>query len=84
LAAQALQLFPQFVNIPNAVETGATSDNDFSYTIRLAYDLTPDINIYASYATGFKASSFNLSRDGRPLAGDLAAVQAAFPGVNNL
>ena len=79
-----LQLFPPFVNIPNSVETGKTSDNDFSYTIRLAYDLSGDVNIYASYATGFKASSFNLSRDSRPTIFDVAAVRAANPGVNNL
>ena len=52
--------------------------------MRLAYDLSPDVNIYASYATGFKASSFNLARDSRPLASDLAAVRAANPTFNNL
>jgi outer membrane receptor protein involved in Fe transport len=29
-----------------------------------------EVNIYASYATGFKASSVNLSRDSRPVFGD--------------
>ncbi len=84
LGLTALQLFPRFVNIPNAVESGTTSDDNFSYTVRLAYDLSPDINVYASYATGFKASSFNLSRDGRPLAGDIAAIRAANLAPNNL
>lgn len=83
LVGTALQLFPRFINIPNAVETGRTSDNDFSYTARLAYDVNPDVNVYASYATGFKASSFNLARDSRPLAGDLAAVRALNPTFNN-
>ncbi len=72
-----LQLFPPFINIPNSVESGETSDNDFSYTIRLAYDVTPDVNIYASYATGFKASSFALSRDSRPMASNAGALQSA-------
>lgn len=84
LGARALQLFPPFVNVPNAVESGTTDDNDFSYTVRLAYDVSPDLNAYASYATGFKASSFNLSRDSRPLTGDVAALRAAGLGVNNL
>jgi len=84
LGLTALQLFPRFINIPNTLESGKTNDSNFSYTVRLAYDVSPDINVYASYATGFKASSFNLSRDGRPQASDLAAVQAANPTVRNL
>ena len=84
LGARALQLFPPFVNIPNAVESGETDDNDLAYTIRLAYDVDADLNVYASYATGFKASSFNLSRDSRPFAGDAAALAAAGLTVNNL
>lgn len=84
LAAQSLQNFPRFVNIPNAIEGSETDDEDLSYTVRLAYDINPDLNIYASYATGFKASSFSLSRDSRPTAADLPAVQAANPTFNNL
>ncbi len=84
LDAQALQIFPPFVNIPNAVESGETADNDLAYTVRLAYDMTPDVNVYASYATGFKASSFNLSRDSRPFADDAAALAANGLAVNNL
>ena len=84
LGLRALQLFPQFLNLPNGVESGATDDDNFSYTARLAYDLSDDINIYASYGTGFKASSFNLSRDSRPFASDLAAINAAGLGLNNL
>lgn len=83
LAAQGLQLFPRFINIPNGTESGATNDNDFSYTVRLAYDVNPDLNVYASFATGFKASSFNLARDSRPLAADLPALRAANPTFNN-
>lgn len=77
LQAQALQNFPRFVNIPNVIESGQTNDSDFSYTARLAYDINPDLNIYASYATGFKASSFALSRDSRPAPGDAAALAGA-------
>lgn len=84
LGLTSLQIFPRFINIPNAIESGTTDDSNFSYTVRLAYDLNNDVNVYASYGTGFKASSFNLSRDGRPSAADLAAVRAANPGVNNL
>lgn len=62
------QFLPPFLAIPNAVEDGRTRDDKFTYLLRAAYELTPDINVYASYATGFKASSINLSRDSRPSA----------------
>lgn len=65
-ALRSLQLFPPFVNVPNSAETGKTRDSDFAYTIRLAYELSRELNVYASYGTGFKASSVNLSRDSRP------------------
>tara|TARA_A100001391_G_scaffold168882_1_gene129514 strand:+ start:10000 stop:12678 length:2679 start_codon:yes stop_codon:yes gene_type:complete len=83
LQAQALQNFPRFVNIPNSVESGKTSDDNFSYTVRLAYDISPDLNVYASYATGFKASSFALSRDSRPALKDAAALRSAGLLYNN-
>ena len=74
---RALQFLPPFLGVPNAVEDGRINDDNFSYSARLAYDLTPDVNIYASYATGFKASSVNLSRDARPSLADRAAIEAA-------
>ncbi|WP_369027085.1 TonB-dependent receptor [Qipengyuania sp. RANM35] len=84
LALRPLQFLPPFLNIPNSVEEGKTSDNDFTWTARLAYDVSPYLNVYVSYATGFKASSFNLSRDSRPLASDLAAIQTAGLATTNL
>ena len=70
LALRGLQFLPPFLNFPNAVEDGRTDDDKFTYTLRAAYEVTDRINVYATYATGFKASSFNLSRDSRPLASD--------------
>jgi outer membrane receptor protein involved in Fe transport len=77
LATRALQILPQFLNLPNVVEPGRTSDDKFTYVARAAFDANDHINLYASYATGFKASSINLSRDSRPLASDAAALTAA-------
>ena len=71
---QQLQFFPQFLDFPNAVEGGSTNDEDTSVTLRLAYDLTDNINLYGSYATGFKATSWNLSRDSRPTAASYALL----------
>ncbi|WP_447931408.1 TonB-dependent receptor [Sphingopyxis fribergensis] len=81
---KAFQFLPPFLNVPNAVESGKTNDGDFSYSVRAAYELTDTVNIYATYATGFKASSINLSRDSRPLASDLAAITAAGLRTPNL
>ena len=81
---KAFQFLPPFLNVPNAVESGKTDDGDFSYSVRAAYELTDTVNIYATYATGFKASSINLSRDSRPLASDLPAIISGGLGVPNL
>ena len=68
---------PPVVNLPNAIEDNTSDDSDTTYTLRLAYDVNDNVNIYGSYATGFKASSWNLSRDSGPNAADLAALVAA-------
>ncbi|WP_379545976.1 TonB-dependent receptor [Qipengyuania sp. DSG2-2] len=73
LALQPFQFQPPFLTIPNAVEDGRTRDDKFTYLARIAYEVSPSINIYGSYATGFKASSVNLSRDSRPLNTDFVA-----------
>ena len=70
LGLAPFQFQPPFLTIPNAVENGKTRDNDLSYTLRAAYEFSQNVNAYFSYATGFKASSVNLSRDSRPSFGD--------------
>lgn len=70
LGLTALQFLPPFLAFPNVVEDGQTDDSNTSYTLRLAYDATDNLNAYVSYATGFKASSWNLSRDSRPFPAD--------------
>ncbi|MEO5937651.1 MAG: TonB-dependent receptor [Sphingomonas sp.] len=97
LALRPLQFLPPFLNYPNAVESGKTKDDNLSYTLRVAYKFNRNINAYASYATGFKASSFNLSFDSRPFASDFipgspaqspapaaSLIRSAGLAVNNL
>jgi outer membrane receptor protein involved in Fe transport len=84
LGLQALQFLPPLVDYPNAVEDGKSDDSELTYTLRLAYDVNENISIYGGISTGFKASSWNLSRDARPTVGDIDAVRAAGLGVSNL
>lgn len=74
---QAFQFVPPFVNFPNAVEDGSSSDSKTTWTARLSYQLNDNMNVYVSAATGFKASSWNLSRDSRPFIMDQAALESA-------
>ena len=73
IGLQAFQFQPPFLAIPNAVEDGRTNDDEFTYLLRASYQVIPELNMYFSYATGFKASSVNLSRDSRPLGTDFVA-----------
>ena len=84
LGLQPLQFLPPFVDIPNAVEPGSSNDSQTTWTARIAWDVTDTINLYASAGTGFKATSWNLSRDSRPFPEDVAALEAAGLSVNNL
>ena len=74
---QALQFLPPFLNIPNAVEDGRTSDGKLTYSARVAWEATDNINLYASYGTGFKATSWNMSIDSRPFGSDFVAGSPA-------
>lgn len=73
LGLAGFQFQPPFLNFPNSVEPGRTNDDKFTYLLRASYEVTPEVNVYASYATGFKASSVNLSRDSRPANTDFLA-----------
>lgn len=73
IGLSAFQFQPPFLTIPNAIEDGKTRDDKFTYLLRAAYQISNEVNVYASYATGFKASSVNLSRDSRPSGTDFVA-----------
>jgi outer membrane receptor protein involved in Fe transport len=71
-----LQYMPQILGVPNSLEDGKLSDDNVSYTARLAFDASDHLNVYAGVATGYKAASINLSRDSRPTAADLQLINA--------
>jgi outer membrane receptor protein involved in Fe transport len=61
-----LQFNPQLVGLPNQFEDGKTDDDDTNFTLKAAYDFSDQVNAYVSYATGYKATSFNFSNGTRP------------------
>lgn len=85
LALQALQFLPRYLDYPNAVEPGKSLESKTTWTARLAFDVSDTINAYVSASTGFKATSWNLSRDSRPFARDMTSLAVAgllVPNIN--
>lgn len=46
----------------------SSDDSETTYTVRLSYDVSDAVSVYGGVSTGFKATSWNLSRDSKPLA----------------
>ncbi|MFZ9708751.1 MAG: TonB-dependent receptor [Steroidobacteraceae bacterium] len=42
-----------------------SKDSEQTYTLRLAYDMSDAVNVYGGISTGYKATSWNLSRDSK-------------------
>jgi len=74
---KSFQFMPQMLELPNSVEDDSTSDNKTTWSMRFAYELNNNFNLFATAATGFKASSWNLSRDTRPFLSDKEALDSA-------
>lgn len=69
LALSPLQFLPVPVNVPNPadpLDDGRLRDDKVTYTARIAYDVTDNLNAYFSYSTGWKAGAVNLSSDSMP------------------
>ncbi|WP_172593031.1 TonB-dependent receptor [Altererythrobacter sp. B11] len=50
---------PSGLSVLNFVAPGTNKDDRFNPRVSVTYELTDDINVYGSYATGFTASAFN-------------------------
>lgn len=74
---QSFQFVPPNLDLPNSVESNSSSDSKTTWSARLAYEVNDNINVFATASTGFKASSWNLSRDTRPFPSDATALVAA-------
>jgi len=84
LPLQVVQVLPPLVDYPNVVEDGRSKDDATTWTARLAFDVSDAVNLYLSAGTGFKATSWNLSRDSRPFPADIPALVDAGLAVPNL
>ena len=63
-----LGLYPfQFLAPVVPFSDGRSNDSKTTFTARLSYDWTDDIMTYLGVSSGFKATSWNLSRDTRPV-----------------
>ena len=51
---------PEFDVLDGATES--RSDSEFTGTVKVAYELTPDILLFGGYNRGFKSGGFNLDR----------------------
>lgn len=56
-----LQLTPLQFSPPAPDYAAARSEDNTSGNIILSYDVTDNLNVYASYSTGYKAGGFNVS-----------------------
>ncbi len=87
LALSGFQFQPQFLAFGdgsgNAIEDGRSNDTNVDYTLKLGYKFTDNFNAYVSYATGYKATSWNLGRDSRPSISNAAALFNAGSLPNN-
>jgi outer membrane receptor protein involved in Fe transport len=77
-----LGLYPlQFLH-PVVPFSDSSSDSKTTYTIRLAYDFNDNLNAYTGVSTGYKATSWNLSRDSKPFPPATAARSPLGGAVN--
>ncbi|AZG73248.1 TonB-dependent receptor [Shewanella livingstonensis] len=74
---ESLQFLPPMLGLPNAVENNKSDDSKTTWSLRLSYEITDNVNIFATAATGFKATSWNLSRYSSPFASDQSALETA-------
>jgi iron complex outermembrane receptor protein len=63
-----LGLYPLQFLTPVVPLSSASDDSKTTYTVRIAFDLADHATVYGGVSSGFKATSWNLSRDSKPVA----------------
>jgi len=73
LCNSLLGLYPlQFLH-PVVPFADKSDDSKTTFTVRAAYEFNDNVNAYLGVSTGYKATSWNLSRDSKPFAPATAA-----------
>lgn len=71
---QLLGFYPLQFLTPVVGFVDSSDDSKTTYTVKLSHEFNDNVRVYGSVATGFKATSWNLSRDSKPLAPATAAL----------
>ncbi len=79
--AAALQYLKPSLEYPNAGNNGKSNDTNTDYTAKLTYEYSDSVTVYGGVSTGFKSSSWDLSRDSNPSLAEIAAN--GFSAANN-
>ncbi len=79
--AAALQYLKPSLEYPNAGNNGKSNDTNTDYTAKVTYEYSDSVTVYGGVSTGFKSSSWDLSRDSNPSLAEIAAN--GFSAANN-
>jgi outer membrane receptor protein involved in Fe transport len=79
--AEALQYLKPALEYPNIGNDGKSNDTNTDYTAKLTYEYSDSVSIYGGVSTGFKSSSWDLSRDSNPSQAEMAAL--GYTAANN-
>ncbi len=79
--ADALQYLKPSLEYPNIGNDGKSNDTNTDYTAKLTYEYSDSVSIYGGVSTGFKSSSWDLSRDSNPSQAEMAAL--GYTAANN-
>jgi iron complex outermembrane receptor protein len=71
--AEALQYLKPSLTYPNPGNNGKSNDTNTDYTAKLTYEYSDSVTVYGGVSTGFKSSSWDLSRDSNPSSAEIAA-----------
>ena len=72
--ASDLQYLTPALGYPNIGNDGKTNDTNTDYTAKLTYEYSDSVSIYGGVSTGFKASSWDISRDSKSSKAERAAL----------
>ena len=79
--AAKLQYLKPSLAYPNPGNNGKSNDTNTDYTAKLTYEYSDSVTVYGGVSTGFKSSSWDLSRDSNPSLAEIAAN--GFSATNN-